>query len=123
MIKEGYKSNFATVVSALAGALGSMILPSNLLIIYALVTDVSIPRLFLVGIVPGIVITLLLMLVTFIISSRDDYGGEAGEKISWKPLLEALWEKKWAVGAPVIIHGGIYTGVFTPSEAAAVADF
>lgn len=123
MIREGYRRNFAAAVSASAGALGSMIPPSNLLIIYALVTDVSIPRLFLAGIIPGIVITLLLMLVTFIIASKNGYGGEQGTTFSWGPLFSAVWDGKWAVGGPVIILGGIYTGIFTPSEAAAVAVF
>jgi tripartite ATP-independent transporter DctM subunit len=62
MQAEGYKSRFAGAIAASAGALGSMIPPSNLLIIFALVTDVSIPRLFLAGIVPGIVLGLMLML-------------------------------------------------------------
>lgn len=122
MLKEKYKPRFAGAVAAAAGALGSMIPPSNLLVIYALVSDTSIPRLFLAGIVPGIVIGLLLLAVTYGISKANDYGGH-GEKFSWRPLLAALWDGKWALGAPVIILGGIYGGVFTPSEAAAVAVF
>ena len=120
MQKEGYKSRFAGAIAASAGALGSMIPPSNLLIIFALVTDVSIPRLFLAGIVPGIVLGLMLMVVVFVISVKNGYGGTV-DKFRWGPLLEALWEGKWAVMAPVIILGGIYAGLFTPSEAAAVA--
>lgn len=120
MQEEGYRSRFAGAIAAAAGALGSMIPPSNLLIIFALVTDVSIPRLFLAGIVPGIVLGLMLMVVVFIISARNGYGG-SGEKFRWGPLLEAFWEGKWAVFAPVIILGGIYAGIFTPSEAAGVA--
>jgi len=120
MQEEGYRSRFAGAISAAAGALGSIIPPSNLLIIFALVTDVSIPRLFLAGIIPGILLGLMLMLVVFVISSRNGYGG-SGEKFQWKPLLEAFWDGKWAMLAPVIILGGIYAGIFTPSEAAAVA--
>ncbi len=120
MQDEGYKSRFAGAIAASAGALGSMIPPSNLLIIFALVTDVSIPRLFLAGIVPGIVLGLMLMAVVFVISLRNGYGG-TGERFRWGPLLWALWDGKWAVFAPVIILGGIYAGIFTPSEAAAVA--
>ncbi len=120
MQEEGYKSRFAGAIAAAAGALGSMIPPSNLLIIFALVTDVSIPRLFLAGIIPGIVLGLMLMGVVFIISVRNGYGG-TGEPFRWGPLLEAFWDGKWAVMAPVIILGGIYAGIFTPSEAAGVA--
>ncbi|MEH6443464.1 MAG: TRAP transporter large permease [Oceanospirillaceae bacterium] len=120
MKKEGYQMRFAGAIAAAAGALGSMIPPSNLLIIFALVTDVSIPRLFLAGILPGIVLGLMLMLVVFFISVRNNYGGSA-EKFHWGPLLHALWDGKWAVFAPIIILGGIYAGIFTPSEAAAVA--
>ena len=99
-----------------------MIPPSNLLIIYALVSDESIPRLFLAGILPGIALGLLLMLVTFIVALRNNYGG-VGEAFRWRPLLEAIWDGKWAVFAPILILGGIYTGIFTPSEAAGVAVF
>lgn len=120
MKKEGYSPRFAGAIAAAAGALGSIIPPSNLLIIFALVTDVSIPRLFLAGIVPGIVLGFMLMSVVFIVSIMYGYGG-SGDKFRLKPLLYALWDGKWAVFAPVLILGGIYGGIFTPSEAAAVA--
>jgi C4-dicarboxylate transporter DctM subunit len=120
MKKEGYRPRFAGAIAAAAGALGSMIPPSNLLIIFALVSDVSIPRLFLAGIVPGLVLGLMLMVVVFVISLRNNYGGNS-DKFHWGPLLEAIWDGKWAILAPVIILGGIYAGFFTPSEAAAVA--
>ncbi len=122
MLKEKYKPRFAGAIAAAAGALGSMIPPSNLLIIYALVTDESIPRLFLAGIVPGIFLGLMLMGITYFIAAKNDYGG-TGERFSFRPLMCALWDGKWAVFAPIIILGGIYTGVFTPSEAAGVAVF
>jgi C4-dicarboxylate transporter DctM subunit len=120
MQKEGYRSRFAGAIAASAGALGSMIPPSNLLIIFALVTDVSIPRLFLAGILPGLVLGLMLMVVVFVISWKNGYGGTE-ERFRWGPLLRALWDGKWAVFAPILILGGIYAGIFTPSEAAAVA--
>ncbi|MGH1426948.1 MAG: TRAP transporter large permease [Arenicella sp.] len=122
MIKEAYKPRFAGAIAASAGALGAMIPPSNLLIIYGLVSETSIPRLFLAGIIPGVVLGLLLMITTYIISRKNNYGGH-GEPFSWKPLLRALWDGKWAIGAPVLILGGIYAGFFTPSEAAGVAVF
>ncbi len=120
MQREGYRSRFAGAIAASAGALGSMIPPSNLLIIFALVTDVSIPRLFLAGILPGLILGLMLMVVVFVISWKNGYGGTE-ERFRWGPLLWALWDGKWAVFAPILILGGIYAGIFTPSEAAAVA--
>ncbi len=122
MVDEKYPPRFAGAIAAAAGALGSMIPPSNLLIIYALVTDELIPRLFLAGILPGVFLGLLLMAVTFFIASRKHYGGE-GERFTWRPLFYALWDGKWAVFAPILVLGGIYTGIFTPSEAAGVAVF
>ncbi|NCQ25191.1 MAG: TRAP transporter large permease [Rhodobacteraceae bacterium CG17_big_fil_post_rev_8_21_14_2_50_63_15] len=120
MQREGYRARFAGAIAAAAGALGSMIPPSNLLIIFALVTDVSIPRLFLAGIMPGLLLGLMLMVVVFVISWKNDYGG-TGERFRWGPLLWAMWDGKWAIFAPILILGGIYAGIFTPSEAAAVA--
>ena len=122
MKREGYDVPFAAGITAAGGALGSLIPPSNLLIIYGLVSDTSIPRLFLAGIMPGIVITGLLMITTYIIARRRGYGGQ-GEKFSWSPFLKAAWDGKWSIGAPVLILGGIYGGAFTPSEAAGVAVF
>ena len=122
MKREGYDVPFAAAIAASAGALGSLIPPSNLMIIYGLVSETSIPRLFLAGVIPGIIVTGLLMLTTFIIAWRRNYGGE-GDPFTWAPFLEAAWQGKWAIGAPVLILGGIYGGAFTPTEAASVAVF
>jgi C4-dicarboxylate transporter DctM subunit len=122
MKKEGYDVPFAASITASAGALGSLIPPSNLMIIYGLVSETSIPRLFLAGIVPGFIVTLLLMITTYIIARRRGYGG-GGAPFSWGPFLRACWEGKWSIGAPVLILGGIYGGAFTPTEAAGVAVF
>ncbi|MDX6748772.1 TRAP transporter large permease [Geminicoccaceae bacterium 1502E] len=123
MIRQGYTKRFAAAVAASAGALGSMIPPSNLMIIYCLVAEESIPRLFLAGFVPGIGVALLLMLTAYIISVRRGYGTTTGQKFSLRPMLAACWQGKWAIFAPVLILGGIYSGIFTPTEAAAVAVF
>ena len=122
MKKEGYNAPFAAAIVASAGALGSIIPPSNLLIIYGLVSDTSIPRLFLAGVIPGFMITIFLMLTTYVIARRRNYGG-GGHKFTWTPFLQALWRGKWSLGAPIIILGGIYSGAFTPTEAAGVAVF
>ncbi|MEJ6388021.1 TRAP transporter large permease [Gymnodinialimonas ulvae] len=122
MKKDGYDVPFAAAITASAGALGSLIPPSNLMIIYGLVSETSIPRLFLAGILPGFLVTTLLMLTTYIIARRRGYGG-GGDPFTWGPFLSAAWEGKWSIGAPVLILGGIYGGVFTPTEAAGVAVF
>ncbi len=122
MKRDRYDVPFAAAITAAAGALGSLIPPSNLLIIYGLVSDTSIPRLFLAGILPGIVVTGLLMITTYIIARKRGYGG-GGDPFSWRPFMRAAWEGKWSIGAPVLILGGIYGGAFTPTEAAGVAVF
>ncbi|NVK32282.1 MAG: TRAP transporter large permease [Gammaproteobacteria bacterium] len=122
MKREGYDVPFAAAITASAGALGSLIPPSNLLIIYGLVSETSIPRLFLAGLIPGLLVTVLLMITTYLIARRRGYGGN-GAPFSWGPFLHAAWDGKWSIGAPVLILGGIYGGVFTPTEAAGVAVF
>jgi len=122
MKRDGYDVPFAAAITASAGALGSLIPPSNLLIIYGLVSETSIPRLFLAGIVPGVIVTLLLMITTYIIARRRNYGGD-GDPFTWGPFLHAAWDGKWSIGAPVLILGGIYGGAFTPTEAAGIAVF
>ena len=99
MKREGYDIPFAAAITASAGALGSLIPPSNLLIIYGLVSETSIPRLFLAGLLPGLMITILLMITTYIIARRRGYGGN-GDPFSWGPFLKAAWDGKWSIGAP-----------------------
>jgi len=124
MRRDGYSARFAAAVSASAGALGSMIPPSNLMIIYGLVSETSIPRLFLAGFVPGIFIAGLLLLTSYVIARRNGYGGKAsGNRFVLRQCLRIFWAGKWALGAPVLILGGIYGGAFTPTEAASVAVF
>ena len=122
MKRDGYDIPFAASITASAGALGSLIPPSNLMIIYGLVSETSIPRLFLAGLIPGLLITIFLMFTTYIIARHRNYGG-GGAPFTWGPFLRALWEGKWSLGAPILILGGIYGGAFTPTEAAGVAVF
>ena len=122
MRREGYEVPFAAAIAAAAGALGSLIPPSNLMIIYGLVSETSIPRLFLAGFLPGFLITALLMVTVYVIARRRGYGG-SDVPFTWGPARRAAWDGKWAIGAPVLILGGIYSGAFTPTEAAAVAVF
>ena len=124
MRRDGYSPQFAAAVSASAGALGSMIPPSNLMIIYGLVSETSIPRLFLAGFAPGFFITGLLLITAYVIARRKGFGGQtSGNRFEWRACLRIFWAGKWALGAPILILGGIYGGAFTPTEAAAIAVF
>ncbi len=122
MMRQQYDKAFGGAIVASGGALGSLIPPSNLMIIYGIVSDNSIPRLFLAGILPGIIASILLMFCTWLIAKRRGYGAET-HPFSWARVGQSLWDGKWAVGAPVVILGGIYSGIFTPTEAASVAVF
>ena len=120
MVKQKYDPALGGAIAAAGGALGSLIPPSNLMIIYGIVAEQSIPRLFLAGFIPGILATSVLMFTTYLIAKKNGYVGD-GEEFSWGKVREAFKEGVWAILAPFVILGGIYTGVFTPTEAAAVA--
>ena len=123
MVEEGYTRKFASGISASAGALGSIIPPSNLLIIYALIAEESVPKLFLAGLVPGFMVIFFLIVASTTVCKMNGFGDRTDDDFAFRPLLSALWEGKWAIGAPLIILGGIYSGIFTPTEASAVAVF
>ncbi len=120
MLRENYRPAFAGAVSASGGALGSLIPPSTLMIIYGIITNTSIPRLFLAGIVPGLITSLMLGWTAWLIAKRHGYRSSE-EALSLARFLGALRQGKWAVAAPAVILGGIYLGVFTVTEAAAVS--
>jgi C4-dicarboxylate transporter DctM subunit len=120
MIKQRYDTAFGGAIAAAGGALGSLIPPSNLMIIYGIVAEQSIPRLFLAGFVPGVIASAMLMLCTYLIAKKRGYIGD-GTQFSWHRVYQAFVAGKWALLAPVIILGGIYSGIFTPTEAASVA--
>lgn len=122
MMRERYPAALGGAIAASAGALGSLIPPSNLMVFYGIVAGASIPRLFLAGVVPGIVAGGLLMLTVWIIARRNGYVAKA-ERLQWRVAARAAWHGKWALAAPLVILGGIYVGAFTPTEAAAVAVF
>jgi C4-dicarboxylate transporter DctM subunit len=120
MIQQKYDPAFGGAIAAAGGALGSLIPPSNLMIIYGIVAEQSIPRLFLAGFFPGFIATAALMLVTYIIARKRGYVG-IDHQFSFSNVFKALNYGKFAIIAPVIILGGIYAGIFTPTEAASVA--
>ena len=122
MIRHGYDKHFAGAAIANASDLSIIIPPSIAFIIYGNITSVSVSALFVAGIIPGLLTGLATLLVAYIISRKRGYRGLA-ERGSLKEILQGLRDSIWAILAPVIILGGIYTGVFTPTEAAVVAVF
>ncbi len=121
MIKSGYDRGFAAALMSASAGLAIIIPPSIALIVYGVITGASISKLFAAGVVPGMLVGLALIIPTYIISIKRDYGGEAWGKFS--ELLAAFKSAVWGLLAPVIILGGIYGGIFTPTEAAAVGVF
>lgn len=119
MVRQGYSEDFATATQASAGYIGVIIPPSIPMITYGVVTGASIGGLFMAGFVPGILIGLSLMLVAFFISRKKGYVGE--KRSSSREVSAAFKDAIWALLMPIIILGGIYMGVFTPTEAANVA--
>lgn len=120
MIKRGYDKGFTSGLVATAGSIGVMIPPSIPMVIYGVSTGVSISTMFIAGLVPGILVGLMLILYSYLKSKKEGYRG-IDEKHSAKDVLSAFMEAKWALFVPIIILGGIYGGIFTPTEAAAVA--
>lgn len=122
MDEEGYDESYAAATIATGGIIGSIIPPSVLLIVYGVLYGVSVPDMFLAGVIPGIVILLGLVVVNTYLSYRNDYGIDAADhEFTARKVLRTGWEAKVGLGTIVILLGGIYAGLFTPSEAAAVA--
>jgi C4-dicarboxylate transporter DctM subunit len=119
MVKAGYPMRFGAGVVTTSGGLGILIPPSIAMIIYAVSTNSSIGALFIAGVVPGIVLALLLGFTTWRIARKNNYPRQP--KATWAERGKALRESIWGVLLIVIVMGGIYSGVFTPTEAAAVA--
>jgi C4-dicarboxylate transporter DctM subunit len=122
MIKHGYDKHFAGATIANAADLSIVIPPSIAFIIYGSITSASVSALFVAGIIPGILTGLALALVAYLTSRKRGYRG-LERRGTPKEILRALKESFWALMSPVVILGGIYTGVFTPTEAAVVAVF
>ncbi len=122
MVERGYDKLFAAAIVAAAGAIGVMIPPSNPFVVYGVSAQVSIGKLFMGGIVPGVLTGLSLMVFTYFYSKKRGWQGVQRERTAMS-FVKAFWDAKWALMVPVIILGGIYGGFMTPTEAAALAAF
>jgi C4-dicarboxylate transporter DctM subunit len=122
MVKHGYDKHFAGATIANASDLSIIIPPSIAFIIYGNITSVSVSALFVAGIIPGLLTGAGTVLVAYLISRKRGYRG-VERRGSPREVLIAFKNSIWAILAPVIILGGIYAGVFTPTEAAVVAVF
>ena len=119
MRQVGYSKEFAAGVIANAGTLGILIPPSIVMVVYASATDVSVGRMFLAGVIPGLLAGTMLMLTIYVIAKIK--GLPKGDWLGWGEVFASAKEAIWGLFLIVIILGGIYGGIFTPTEAAAVA--
>jgi C4-dicarboxylate transporter DctM subunit len=119
MVRAGYSKEFAAGVICNAGTLGILIPPSIVMVVYAAATSTSVGKLFIAGIVPGIVLGLMLMTAIYVRARMIDLPREP--RATMKEVLTAGRESVWGLLLLLIILGGIYGGIFTPTEAAAVA--
>ncbi len=120
MLEKGYSKKFTLALVACAGSIGVIIPPSIPMVIYGVSTSTSISNLFLAGFFPGFLIGGALMLFCYFYCKKQGWKGDE-HVYSAKDKMAAVWDAKWALINPVIILGGIYAGIFTPTEAAAVA--
>ena len=119
MIQEGYPAGLASVIQATAGSLGPIIPPSMTMIIYCSLTNLSIGECFMAGIIPGLIIAFGTGLVTYFYAKK--YGIRGGKKYTWAERGKAIRDGLLAIIMPVIIIGGIVSGIFTPTESGAIA--
>lgn len=120
MIRGNYSKSFSAAVTATAGGVGIVLPPSIPLIIYGITTNTSIAQLFLAGFVPGLAAVAVLWAVAYRFARKNNYR-DSEQRVTWRERGASINRAKWVLLMPVIVLGGIYGGVFTPTEAAAVA--
>jgi C4-dicarboxylate transporter DctM subunit len=119
MVKQGYPKGFGVGIVATSGGLGILVPPSIVMIIYAVSTNTSVGQLFVAGIVPGVLMAATLMLVTWLVAKKHNY--PTLPQASLREIWQAFRDSIWGLLIVVIVFGGIYGGIFTPTEAAAVS--
>ena len=121
MYAQGYSKAYSASLIAAAGSTAIIVPPSIALIIYGAITNTSIPALFAAGAIPGLIAGLAIVIPAYLIARKKGYG--AGAEKSRESVWKAFKDAFWGLMAPVIILGGLYGGIFTPTEAAVVAVF
>jgi C4-dicarboxylate transporter, DctM subunit len=119
MAKQGFPMRFGAGIITTSGSLGILIPPSIVMVIYAVSTNTSIGKLFMAGVIPGIVLATLLGLTTWYRARKNNYPRLV--RASWRERFVALRDSFWGLLLIVVVIGGIYSGVFTPTEAAAMS--
>jgi C4-dicarboxylate transporter DctM subunit len=119
MVKQGYPKRFGAGVVTTSGALGILIPPSIVMVMYSVTTNSSVGQLFMAGVVPGILLAFLLGLTTWFIARKRGY--PRMKRATWGERFAAFRKSAWGLVLIVIVMGGIYSGIFTPTEAAAMA--
>ncbi|MEO1732026.1 MAG: TRAP transporter large permease [Pseudomonadota bacterium] len=119
MRQVGYTKDFAAGVICNAGTLGILIPPSIVMVVYAAAVEVSVGRMFLAGVIPGLMAGMMLMVTIYVMAKVKNL--PKGDWLGWGEILQSGREAAWGLFLIVIILGGIYGGIFTPTEAAAVA--
>jgi C4-dicarboxylate transporter DctM subunit len=119
MVRQGFPNRFGAGVITTSGALGILIPPSIVMVMYSVSTNTSVGKLFMAGVVPGLLLAFLLGLTTWYLARKNNY--PRLRKATWNERFTAFRRSGWGLFLIVIVMGGIYTGVFTPTEAAAMA--
>ena len=119
MIKQGYPKSFGAGVITTSGALGILIPPSIVMVMYSVSTNTSVGKLFVAGVIPGLLLAFFLGLTTWILARSKDY--PRMPRSTWLQRWQAFRESVWGLLLIVVVMGGIYSGIFTPTEAAAMS--
>jgi C4-dicarboxylate transporter DctM subunit len=119
MVRQGYPKGFGAGVITTSGALGILIPPSIVMVMYSVSTNTSVGKLFMAGVVPGLLLATFLGLTTWYLARKHNY--PRLPKATWSERLKAFRKSAWGLLLIVIVMGGIYTGIFTPTEAAAMS--
>jgi len=119
MVQRGFPKRFGAGVITTSGALGILVPPSIVMVLFAVCTNTSVGRLYAAGVVPGLVLASSLALTTWLIARRRSLSKLP--RATWRERMQALREASWGLALIVVVIGGIYSGMFTPTEASACA--